>query len=46
MIPEARNIKNSKRVMTECVYIIHAGHAVVQVVEALSYKPKGRGFDS
>ena len=22
------------------------GHAVVQLVEALCYKPKGRGFDS
>ena len=29
------------------VYIlIHQGHAVAQLVEALRYKPEGRGFDS
>ena len=25
---------------------IEAGHAVAQLVEALRYKPEGRGFDS
>ena len=25
---------------------INEGHAVVQLVEALRYKPEGRGFDS
>ena len=25
---------------------IYSGHAVVQLVEALRYKPEGRGFDS
>jgi hypothetical protein len=24
----------------------HEGHAVAQLVEALRYKPEGRGFDS
>jgi hypothetical protein len=28
------------------VHIYHRGHAVTQLVEALSYKPEGRGFDS
>ena len=32
--------------MIECVYIMQAAHAVAQLVEALSYKTKGRGFDS
>ena len=27
-------------------YIIYLGYAVAQLVEALRYKPKGRGFDS
>jgi hypothetical protein len=27
-------------------HIIYRGHAVAQLVEALCYKPKGRGFDS
>ena len=26
--------------------IIKVGHAVAQLVEALRYKPEGRGFDS
>jgi hypothetical protein len=25
--------------------ILEAGHAVAQLVEALRYKPEGRGFD-
>jgi len=28
------------------VYYSHMGYAVVQLVEALRYKPEGRGFDS
>ena len=28
------------------VYSNHMGHAVSQLVEALRYKPEGRGFDS
>jgi hypothetical protein len=28
------------------VYITVLGHTVAQVVEALRYKPEGRGFDS
>ena len=28
------------------VYQMLLGHAVVRLVEALRYKPKGRGFDS
>jgi hypothetical protein len=28
------------------IIIIIIGYAVVQLVEALSYKPEGRGFDS
>jgi hypothetical protein len=28
------------------LYLRSAGHAVVQLVEALRYKPEGRGFDS
>jgi len=27
-------------------FIVHVGHAVVQLVEALRYKPEGHGFDS
>ena len=27
-------------------YILHAGHAVAQLVEALRYKPEGHGFNS
>jgi hypothetical protein len=27
-------------------YLILTGHAVAQLVEALRYKPEGRGFDS
>jgi hypothetical protein len=27
-------------------FIIYGGHAVTQLVEALRYKPEGRGFDS
>jgi len=27
-------------------YLQHWGHAVAQFVEALRYKPEGRGFDS
>ena len=33
----------------EYIYIyiyIYIGHAVAQLVEALRYKPEGRGFDS
>ena len=26
--------------------LIHVGYAVAQLVEALRYKPEGRGFDS
>jgi hypothetical protein len=26
--------------------LVATGHAVVQLVEALHYKPEGRGFDS
>jgi hypothetical protein len=26
--------------------IVHAGHAMAQLVEALRYKPEGRGFNS
>jgi len=29
-----------------CIYIYIWGHAVAQLVEALHYKPEGRGFDS
>jgi hypothetical protein len=28
------------------IIIISLAHAVAQLVEALSYKPEGRGFDS
>jgi hypothetical protein len=28
------------------LYVIDTGHAVAQLVEALRYKPEGRGFDS
>jgi hypothetical protein len=28
------------------MYEVKMGHAVEQVVEALRYKPEGRGFDS
>jgi hypothetical protein len=28
------------------LYMFRAGHAVAQLVEALRYKPEGRGFDS
>jgi hypothetical protein len=28
------------------VYKLSLGHAVAQLVEALHYKPEGRGFDS
>jgi hypothetical protein len=28
------------------VYVLKRGHAVAQVVDALRYKPEGRGFDS
>jgi len=27
-------------------YMLEYGHAVAQLVEALRYKPEGRGFDS
>jgi hypothetical protein len=29
-----------------CSYSIMRGHAVAQLVEELTYKPEGRGFDS
>ena len=28
------------------LFVIFMGHAVAQLVEALRYKPEGRGFDS
>jgi hypothetical protein len=28
------------------IYLFLSGHAVAQLVEALCYKPKGRGFES
>ena len=28
------------------VYVFKRGHTVAQVVDALGYKPEGRGFDS
>ena len=28
------------------LYITLVGHAVAQLIEALRYKPEGRGFDS
>ena len=28
------------------VHFINKGHAVAQLVEALRYKPEGRGFDA
>ena len=33
-------------VINRNIYIYIYGHAVAQLVEALRYKPKGRGFDS
>jgi hypothetical protein len=30
----------------ELVFLGNKGHAVAQLVEALRYKPEGRGFDS
>jgi len=36
-------LKNSNFLVTA---VIERGHAVVQVVEALCYKPEGQGFDS
>jgi hypothetical protein len=32
--------------MLMCYNIVGGGHAVTQLVEALSYKPAGRGFNS
>ena len=28
-----------------CLYTLYVRHAVAQLVEALRYKPEGRGFD-
>ena len=37
-------IKNN---LSNCKYILrNLGHAVAQLLEALRYKPEGRGFDS
>ena len=36
----------NKRVKIYVTYIYLRGYAVVQLVEALRYKPEGRGFDS
>jgi hypothetical protein len=33
-------------VICPCVHMGQLGHAVAQLVEALRYKPEGRGFDS
>jgi hypothetical protein len=33
----------SRLCLSICIYM---GHAVAQLVEALCYKPEGRGFDS
>jgi len=30
----------------KCSASLRAGHAVAQLVDALRYKPEGRGFDS
>jgi hypothetical protein len=38
-----------RRAATETInisYILHRGYTVAQLVEALRYKPEGRGFDS
>ena len=32
------------RIEVDC--LLSAGHAVVQLIETLRFKPKGRGFDS
>jgi len=39
------NIALHKEAMRVIIHI-NAGHAVAQLVEALRYKPEGRGFDS
>jgi hypothetical protein len=39
----------SKLFLSPCKYIyipMYMGHAVAQLIEALRYKPEGRGFDS
>jgi len=42
-----RNLVNTVTSIYKLVYyIILHGHAVAQLVEALRYKPEGRGFDS
>jgi len=33
-------------VIDSLFFLVNLGHAVAQLVEALSYKPEGRGFDS
>ena len=33
-------------VVVVVVVVVVVGHAVAQLVEALRYKPEGRGFDS
>ena len=45
---------NEKRVISvpfyayefQVSFLVHGGYTVAQLVEALPYKPEGRGFDS
>jgi hypothetical protein len=53
-LPDAIGLDSSSGIQTPCVLTqghegvkrIQRGYAVTQLVEALHYKPEGRGFDS
>ena len=46
ILNRVRNPKVHKATMQMGITIPKGGHAVAQLVEALRYKPEGRGFDS
>ena len=41
-----RQLRSGRRTSVSSIYIVFQSHAVAQFVEALLYKPEGRGFDS
>jgi hypothetical protein len=44
-----KHLMQSTELLLLCIsliYLLRYGYAVVQLVEALRYKPEGRGFDS
>ena len=46
MLPNLLNIYFNLNLSNYFTLFILPGHAVAQLVEALRYKPEGRGFDS